>query len=71
MIDYVLKFSLEQEIIVTIIYLKGSVITKRNIQALEIGDNTIKAYCYLRQQNRIFKRDNILSASFCKSRANV
>jgi len=64
MFELVLKSSLEKGNIITIIYAKGNVITKRNIQVLEMDDSKIKAYCYLRCQNRIFKKDNILAADF-------
>lgn len=63
--DHILKASLDRGIVITIMYLKGNIITKRNIKVLEIGDNTIKAHCYLRGQVRVFKRENILAAELC------
>lgn len=63
MVDHVLRTSLEKKSIITIMYLKGNEITKRNVKVLEIDDEFIRAYCYLRKQNRIFKKDNILSAA--------
>ncbi len=66
MIDYVLKSSLEQGSIVTIVYTKDGVITERDIKVLEIGDTCIKAYCYWRRQNRVFSRENILAAGMCR-----
>ncbi|HHV95250.1 MAG TPA: hypothetical protein GXX37_02055 [Clostridiaceae bacterium] len=64
MIDYILKASRDQNRIITIIYQKGNVITKRNIRVLSIDGDTIKAYCYLRNSIRIFRRKNILAAEF-------
>jgi predicted DNA-binding transcriptional regulator YafY len=55
---------MERNWIITIIYLKGSEITKRDIKVLKITGDYVKAFCYLRNQTRIFRKDNILSASF-------
>jgi sarcosine oxidase delta subunit len=66
--DHVLKASLERGWIITIIYQKDDLITKRNIKVLSIKNNTIKAYCYLRQNVRVFQRENILAASFCNTK---
>jgi hypothetical protein len=65
MIDYVLKASLDRGWLVTIIYQKGNTITKRNVRVSEITEDKVKAFCYLRKEKRIFKRENILSAAFC------
>ncbi len=62
MINHILKASMERNCIITIIYQKGSKITKRNIKVLEITAENVKALCYLRNQRRIFKVENILSA---------
>lgn len=64
MVDHILKASQERNLIVTIMYLKGSDITMRNIKVLEVKENNIKAYCYLRNESRVFKKENILSAAF-------
>jgi len=64
MIDYVLKASHDENRIITIIYQKGNVITKRNIRVLSMDEYTIKAYCYLRHGVRVFRRKNILAAAF-------
>lgn len=53
MIDYVLRSSLEQGSIVTIVYSKDDIITKRDIKVLEIGDTCIKSYCFWRRGNRV------------------
>lgn len=62
MVDYVLLTSLEKHQEVTIIYQKGNEFTERKIKVTGIKDNTIEAYCYLRHQRRVFKKDKILSA---------
>jgi hypothetical protein len=64
MIKHILKASIERDITISIMYQKGSEITQRNIKVLEIDDSGIKAFCYLRNQRRVFKLANILSASF-------
>lgn len=64
MVEHILKASLERDLIITIMYLKGTEITMRNIRVLEVKEDRIKAYCYLRKDNRIFKIENILSAAF-------
>jgi len=63
MCDYVLKTSKDKNLSCFIIYMKGSEISKRRIKVTEIKDDYIKAYCYFRKQPRIFKTENILSAS--------
>lgn len=62
MIDYVLQTSLENHEEVTIIYQKGKDFTERKIKVTVIKPDVIEAYCYLRHQRRVFKKDNILSA---------
>ena len=63
MFDYVLKSSMAKHKIVTIMYLKqNNEITQRNIKIIKMSDNDIEAYCYLRNQFRHFKKNNILSA---------
>lgn len=64
MIDYVLKHALEDHQVITIMYMKGEEITKRKIKINKINDNEVEAYCYLRQQIRHFKKQNILSAMY-------
>jgi predicted DNA-binding transcriptional regulator YafY len=67
MVDYILKASLERGKIICIIYLKDNEITERKIKVFHIDNGNIKAYCFLRNQNRIFKIENILSATFADS----
>jgi len=64
MVEYFLKASLERNRIINIIYLKDTEITERNIKVYDISNGCVKAFCFLRNQNRVFKIDNILSASF-------
>ena len=62
MINYIIKKSLNENIIIQIIYIKNELITERNIKVKEIYPDKIKAYCYLRKEIRYFKIENILSA---------
>jgi hypothetical protein len=71
LIDHFIKASLDRNCIITIMYQKGSEITHRNIKVLEIEGENIKAYCYLREQKRIFKRNNILAAAYFKETKNI
>lgn len=64
MIEHVLRASLERNCIITIMYEKGEEITLRNIKVLQIEADSIKAFCYLRKEQRRFKKENILSAAF-------
>ena len=63
-IDHILKVSLESNRIVTIIYSGSSGISERNVKVMEMQDDKVKAYCYLRKQVRYFKKENILSAAY-------
>lgn len=63
MVDYVLKNSLQDHRVVTIMYQKGKEITQRDIRVMKLTDKDIEAYCYLRNQVRHFKTENILSAT--------
>ncbi|EMS70579.1 hypothetical protein [Ruminiclostridium cellobioparum] len=67
MVNYFLKASLERNQPITIIYMKDDEITERNIKVFEINNGNVKAFCFLRNQNRIFKIKNILSASFSQN----
>lgn len=64
MVNHILRHALEQDCIVTIFYQKNNEITVRNIRVMEIKGDKVTAYCYLRKQVRVFKRDNILSAGY-------
>ena len=63
MIEHFLKISLERNRIITIIYQKGSEITLRNIKVVAFDGEYVIAFCYLRNQRRVFNRRNILSAA--------
>jgi predicted DNA-binding transcriptional regulator YafY len=63
-IDYILNASLKKHCTVTIIYQRGNEITQRNITVIKLKNENIEAYCHLRNQIRVFKKDNILAASF-------
>lgn len=66
MFDYILKNSLSQHKMVTIIYMnkKDNRLSQRSIKVLKIQDDEIEAYCYLRHQVRHFKKGNILAAEY-------
>lgn len=64
MYDYVLRTSLSEHKIIDIIYLKGNEITQRKIKVTKINNNDIEAYCYLRNNIRHFKKENILAAMY-------
>lgn len=66
MVEYFLKASLERNLIINIIYQNGSEITQRNIRVFDIRDDNIKAFCFLRNQNRVFKKENILAADIIR-----
>ncbi|WP_191561665.1 hypothetical protein [Metabacillus idriensis] len=67
-----LERSKEQQTPVEIIYLsdKGA-ITHRTVIVNKVKENHIKAFCFSKQQVRIFKLDNILSVSKTKRRDGV
>lgn len=64
MIEHILRASLERGRVITIIYLGSTGISERDIKVMELQDDRIKAYCYLRKQVRYFKLDSILSAAY-------
>jgi len=61
MIDYALKYSLENKDSIIIIYQKGLDITQRKIEVRKIDENIIQAYCFKRKGLRKFKVENILA----------
>lgn len=63
-IDYILYASLEKRCTITIMYQKGDEITQRDISVIRFKNGNIEAYCHLRHQIRVFKKDNILAAAF-------
>ena len=71
MADYVLKNSLQDHRIVTIMYQRVKVITQRNIRIMKLNDKDIEAYCYLRHQVRHFKKENILAAMYDNQKGSL
>ena len=63
MVSYILKMSKELGMPVTIVYQKGSELTQRRIKVLDQDETCVKAFCYLRNGKRTFRKENILSAS--------
>jgi len=60
--DGLLIRSIEEHIPLEMIYLaENQEITQRKLIVKEVNEEYIVAYCLLRKQIRIFKRDNILS----------
>lgn len=54
--------SLEEHTPIEMIYISSTnQITQRKIVVTEIYGTTIRAYCYMRRQTRLFKLENILS----------
>ncbi|MFS0781458.1 hypothetical protein [Bacillus sp. 1P06AnD] len=50
--------------IVEMIYMaKDNTISQRKIKVLQISNTYIRTYCYLKNQIRVFKLENILSIS--------
>ena len=62
--EYMLKNSLLNHKIVTIMYQRGKEITQRDIRIMKLMDKDVEAYCYLRHQVRHFKKDNILAIRY-------
>lgn len=62
--EYMLKKSLLDHKIVTIVYQRGKEITQRDIRIMKLMDKDVEAYCYLRHQVRHFKKDNILAIMY-------
>ena len=67
MISKVLEASMVDNCAITIVYAANNILPKRTIKVIEIKENEIQAYCYLRKQIRTFKIDNILAAEYVKS----
>lgn len=66
MIEHILKTSQEQHKVVSIMYLKGSEVTQRNIRVIEMNQDTVTAMCYLRHQPRVFKKESIIAADYIR-----
>lgn len=60
----ILQRALLQHTPIEIIYMsQNGILTQRHIKVLEIDENTIQAFCLLRNKKRTFKIDSILSAA--------
>lgn len=67
--EKLLKKSLDEAIPVEIIYQnKNNVFSKRIIQVRTMNETYIKAYCQVKKQVRIFRRDSIFAAQLVKMR---
>jgi predicted DNA-binding transcriptional regulator YafY len=62
--ESMLRNSLLDHKIVTIVYQRGKEITQRDIRIMKLMDKDIEAYCYLRHQVRHFKKENILAIMY-------
>jgi predicted DNA-binding transcriptional regulator YafY len=62
--ESMLRNSLQDHKIVTIIYQRGKEITQRDIRIMKLMDKDVEAYCYLRNQVRHFKKENILAITY-------
>ncbi|MGG4488698.1 hypothetical protein [Metabacillus idriensis] len=66
-----LEKSKNQQMPIEMIYLsEKGLLTQRMILVNEINEHYIKAYCFSKQQIRIFKKGNILSAAIQKRKRN-
>lgn len=62
--NYLLKWSLQKNIPITIIYLSDNGrISQRKVVVKNMSNEKLTAYCYLRKHIRTFSLPNILSAS--------
>lgn len=57
-----LLMALEQERRICMIYESGGKYTERTVRVIELREDAVYAYCYLRRKRRLFKLANILSA---------
>lgn len=64
MVDQVLKSSLQDRRIITIMYQSENGVTQRDIKIIKLTEENIEAYCYLRHQVRHFRKENILAALY-------
>ncbi|MBE4909610.1 hypothetical protein IMZ08_16275 [Bacillus luteolus] len=65
----ILKRAFHEQSTIEIIYIsKGGVVSGRLIRVMEIKENTLIAYCYLRKKRRTFLIGNILSVDVPRRR---
>ena len=54
--------SMERNQVLDMMYIaKDGAISKRRIKVIQVGEDSFRAYCYLRKSSRTFKIDNILA----------
>lgn len=67
--DLLLNASLKEKMPIEIMYMaKDNSITKRKIVVTGLEKTYIKAFCFVRNQKRTFKRENILAVAKPKKR---
>lgn len=69
MLSYILNTSKDKDCY--IIYMKGNEITQRKIRVIEVTEDYVRAWCYLRKGPRLFRKENILSASYIPGKRNM
>jgi len=65
-VDHILRASLERNMPITIIYMNEGGTTQRDIKVIQLSDDYVRGYCYLRKEIRTFMRSSILSAFWSK-----
>ena len=64
--------SMERNYILVMVYMaEDGGISKRSIKVMQIGEVSVRAYCYLRKSTRTFKIDNILALAPVISRERM
>lgn len=57
-----LSKALERGLLLDIIYMdKNGGVSKRRIKVIQVGESSLRTYCYLRQSKRTFTIDNVLA----------
>lgn len=62
LVEYIINYSLKNQVPVAIIYQKGLEISQRKIQVIRINEVSVLAFCYYKKAIRSFKKEYILSA---------
>lgn len=65
-IKKILTLAREKDKPVIIMYMSKKEITRRKIRVLSVDEHRVYAYCYLREKNRFFLFENMLSVQFCE-----
>ncbi|QQZ07852.1 hypothetical protein [Heyndrickxia vini] len=67
MVKGIFQYALNTGQKLEIIYIsKLNQFSQRKIKVLSVGEDSISAFCYLRNNRRVFKLENILSVEICK-----